>query len=83
MNAINKPFTGSKRIRKSFGRLPEVAPMPNLIDVQRSSYAHFLQMEVHPDKRTHTGLQEVFKSVFPIDDFGGRGRLGCGRRWRS
>ena len=39
MNAINKPFTGSKRIRKSFGRLPEVAPMPNLIDVQRSSYA--------------------------------------------
>ena len=75
MNAINKPFTGSKRIRKSFGRLPEVAPMPNLIDVQRSSYAHFLQMEVHPDKRTHTGLQEVFKSVFPIDDFGGRGRL--------
>jgi DNA-directed RNA polymerase subunit beta len=38
MNAITKTFTGSKRIRKSFGRIPEVAPMPNLIDVQRSSY---------------------------------------------
>jgi DNA-directed RNA polymerase subunit beta len=75
MNAIAKPFRGSKRIRRSFGRLPEVAPMPNLIDVQRSSYAQFLQMDVIPDRRTTTGLQEVFKSVFPIDDFGGRGRL--------
>ncbi|WP_160121180.1 DNA-directed RNA polymerase subunit beta [Rhodovarius lipocyclicus] len=75
MNAISKPFKGSKRIRRSFGRLPEVAPMPNLIDVQRSSYAQFLQMDTPPDKRTPTGLQEVFKSVFPIDDFGGRGRL--------
>ncbi len=75
MNAIAKPFRGSKRIRRSFGRLPEVAPMPNLIDVQRSSYAQFLQMDVLPDRRTTTGLQEVFKSVFPIDDFGGRGRL--------
>jgi len=75
MNAITRSFTGRKRIRKSFGRIPEVAPMPNLIDVQRSSYEAFLQMNVHPDNRTHTGLQEVFKSVFPIDDFAGRGRL--------
>lgn len=75
MNAITKSFTGRKRIRKSFGRLPEVAPMPNLIDVQRASYEAFLQMEVHPDARTNTGLQEVFRSVFPIDDFAGRGRL--------
>jgi DNA-directed RNA polymerase subunit beta len=75
MNAITKSFTGRKRIRKSFGRLPEVAPMPNLIDVQRASYEAFLQMGVDPDARLHAGLQEVFKSVFPIDDFGGRGRL--------
>ena len=75
MNAINKSFTGQKRIRKSFGRIPEVAPMPNLIDVQRSSYEAFLQMNVAPDSRTQTGLQEVFRSVFPIDDFAGRGRL--------
>ncbi len=68
-------FTGKKRIRKSFGRIPEVAPMPNLIEVQRASYEAFLQMNVTPDARTHTGLQEVFKSVFPIDDFAGRGRL--------
>ena len=75
MNAITRSFTGRKRIRRSFGRIPEVAPMPNLIDVQRASYEAFLQMNVKPDNRTHTGLQEVFKGVFPIDDFAGRGRL--------
>ena len=75
MNAISGSFTGRKRIRKSFGRIPEVAQMPNLIDVQRSSYEAFLQMATPHDSRTNTGLQEVFKSVFPIDDFAGRGRL--------
>jgi DNA-directed RNA polymerase subunit beta len=75
MNAITRSFTGRKRIRKSFGRIPEVTPMPNLIDVQRASYEAFLQMIVRPDNRTQSGLQEVFKSVFPIDDFAGRGRL--------
>ncbi len=49
--------------------------MPNLIDVQRASYEGFLQKDTHYDSRTNTGLQEVFKSVFPIDDFAGRGRL--------
>ncbi|QNT77332.1 DNA-directed RNA polymerase subunit beta [Entomobacter blattae] len=75
MNAITKSFTGRKRIRKNFGRIPEIAPMPNLIDVQRASYESFLQMNVSPDSRTRTGLQEVFVSVFPINDFAGRGRL--------
>src|SRR5271156_3636135 len=76
MNGLGKgSFTGRKRIRKSFGRIPEVAPMPNLIDVQRASYDSFLQMHTKPDARTHSGIQEVFKSVFPIDDFAGRGRL--------
>jgi DNA-directed RNA polymerase subunit beta len=75
MNAITQTFTPRKRIRKSFGRIPEVAPMPNLIDVQRSSYEGFLQMHIPYDSRTNTGLQEVFRGVFPIDDFAGRGRL--------
>ncbi|WP_408839603.1 DNA-directed RNA polymerase subunit beta [Acidocella sp.] len=72
---VRGSFTSRKRIRRSFGRIPEVAPMPNLIDVQRASYDSFLQMHVKADARTHSGLQEVFKSVFPIDDFAGRGRL--------
>src|SRR5271167_3774127 len=75
MNAITRSFTGRKRIRKSFGRIPEVVAMPNLIDVQRASYEAFLQMAPPHDSRTNTGLQEVFKSVFPIDDLAGRGRL--------
>ena len=70
-----KSFTGRKRIRKSFGRIPEVAPMPNLIEVQMSSYSHFLQMEVLPEQRKPVGLQEVFRSVFPIKDFSERSQL--------
>jgi DNA-directed RNA polymerase subunit beta len=70
-----KSFTGKKRIRKNFGRIPEVAPMPNLIEVQKSSYDHFLQMDVTPESRASVGLQEVFKSVFPIRDFSDRARL--------
>ncbi len=70
-----KSFTGRKRIRKSFGRIPEVAPMPNLIEVQKSSYDSFLQMDIQPEKRGQFGLQEVFKSVFPIRDFSERAQL--------
>ena len=68
-------YTGRKRIRKSFGRIPTVAPMPNLIEVQKSSYDYFLQMNVAPERRTNLGLQEVFRSVFPIKDFSERGTL--------
>jgi DNA-directed RNA polymerase subunit beta len=68
-------FTGRKRIRKSFGRIPEVAPLPNLIEVQMSSYKAFLQMGVSADQRKTFGLQEVFKSVFPIKDFTERSQL--------
>src|SRR5215204_748700 len=68
-------LSGQKRIRKTFGRIPEVAPMPNLIEVQRSSYDHFLQMGVAAEHRGNVGLQEVFKSVFPIRDFSERAQL--------
>ena len=68
-------FTGRKRIRKDFGRLQCVAEMPNLIEVQKTSYEQFLQRETKPEDRTNTGLQEVFRSVFPIQDFSERGTL--------
>jgi DNA-directed RNA polymerase subunit beta len=68
-------LNGQRRIRKSFGRIPEVAPMPNLIEVQRTSYEHFLQMDVRPEERASVGLQEVFRSVFPIRDFSERAQL--------
>ncbi|MEQ9643389.1 MAG: DNA-directed RNA polymerase subunit beta [Alphaproteobacteria bacterium] len=62
-------FTGRKRIRRSFGRIPEVAAMPNLIEVQKSSYDQFLQIDREEAERDDTGLNGVFKSVFPIKDF--------------
>ncbi len=68
-------FTGRKRIRKEFGRLQSAAAMPNLIEVQKASYDKFLQMDVASGDRTETGLQEVFKSVFPITDFSENGTL--------
>ncbi|WP_404380700.1 DNA-directed RNA polymerase subunit beta [Caenispirillum salinarum] len=68
-----KSFTGRKRVRKDFGRIPSVAPMPNLIEVQKSSYDSFLESGVNG--RTASGLEEVFKSVFPIKDFAGKGEL--------
>ena len=68
-------FTGKKRIRKSFGRIPEAVQMPNLIEVQRSSYEQFLQREVRPGQRIDEGIEAVFKSVFPIKDFNERATL--------
>ncbi len=68
-------FTGRKRVRKDFGRLAAAVEMPNLIEVQKTSYEGFLQRDVPLKKRTDTGLQEVFKSVFPINDFSERGTL--------
>ena len=72
---MTKSFTGRKRIRREFGRIPEISRMPNLIEVQKSSYDHFLQVGVAPEHRADVGLQEVFKSVFPIRDFSDRAEL--------
>jgi DNA-directed RNA polymerase subunit beta len=68
-------FTGKKRIRKSFGRIPEAVQMPNLIEVQRSSYEQFLQREVRSNERRIEGIEAVFRSVFPIKDFNDRATL--------
>ncbi len=68
-------FTGKKRIRKSFGRIPEAVQMPNLIEVQRSSYEQFLQRETRAGDRREEGVEAVFKSVFPIKDFNERAVL--------
>ena len=70
-----KSFTGRKRVRIDFGRIPSAVPMPNLIEMQKTSYDAFLQMDVPSDSRTASGLEEVFRSVFPIKDFSDRGTL--------
>jgi DNA-directed RNA polymerase subunit beta len=60
---------GRKRIRKFFGKIQEVAEMPNLIEVQKASYDQFLMVDEPQGGRLEEGLQAVFKSVFPISDF--------------
>ena len=62
-------FTGRKRVRKFFGHMVEVAEMPNLIEVQKTSYDQFLQVDKPAEGRIDMGLETVFKSVFPISDF--------------
>src|SRR5260370_1230666 len=62
-------FTGRKRVRKFFGKIQEVAEMPNLIEVQKASYDQFLLVKEPGGGRPDEGLQTVFKSVFPISDF--------------
>ncbi|MDR2367949.1 MAG: hypothetical protein LBF58_07570, partial [Deltaproteobacteria bacterium] len=63
------------RIRKNFGKTEHVTEMPNLIEMQRYSYERFLQKDTAPDRRGDFGLQAVFKSVFPIQDFAGLSNL--------
>ncbi len=68
-------FTGRKRVRKTFGSISAATPMPNLIEVQKTSYDQLLQLVVPAAERINNGLQEVFRSVFPIRDFSERGTL--------
>ena len=57
------------RERVSFGKIPAVVDLPNLIEVQRKSYDRFLQKDIPADQREEIGLQEVFSTIFPISDF--------------
>ena len=59
----------TKKIRKSFGKIPLVTSLPNLVEVQKRSYDSFLQLRIDPEKRENKGLHAIFKSVFPIHDY--------------
>src|SRR6201987_4936646 len=67
--AQTQTLKGRRRIRKFFGKIPEIAEMPNLIEVQKASYDQFLLVDEPKGGRPDEGLQAVFKSVFPIADF--------------
>ena len=62
-------FVGQKRLRKFYGKIREVLEMPNLIEVQKSSYDLFLKSGDQPEPTDGDGIQGVFQSVFPIKDF--------------
>ena len=58
-----------KRKRLSYGKIPEIMDLPDLIEVQKSSYEEFLQRNALPEERKDKGLQAVFNEIFPIPDF--------------
>jgi DNA-directed RNA polymerase subunit beta len=64
-----------ERARLDFAKIKTTVQIPNLIDVQKKSYQRFLQMDLLPSEREDTGLQSVFASVFPIQDFRGLSQL--------
>jgi len=72
---MQNQLSGAIRERVDFSRIRTSIPIPNLIEVQKKSYERFLQMDLLPDERDDTGLQSVFKSVFPIQDFRGLSEL--------
>ena len=69
------PDNGASRERVDFSKIKTSIPIPNLIEVQKKSYERFLQMDLLPSERDDTGLESVFKSVFPISDFRGLSQL--------
>ncbi|MGE5664649.1 MAG: DNA-directed RNA polymerase subunit beta, partial [Deltaproteobacteria bacterium] len=61
--------------RVDLSKIDKVLEIPNLIQVQHESYNEFLQLNVPVERRKDTGLQTVFKSIFPIADYNGRAAL--------
>ncbi|MHC4609523.1 MAG: DNA-directed RNA polymerase subunit beta, partial [Planctomycetota bacterium] len=59
------------RTVRSFRKVGDGAEIPNLIEIQTSSYERFLQKEAHPEKRRRIGLEALLREVFPIESYDG------------
>ena len=64
-------FTEKKRVRKDFGKRPQILEVPYMLQIQLASYRQFLQLDVSGEDRTETGLHGAFNSVFPIESYSG------------
>ena len=62
-------FANNPLLRKHFAKVTNIIDIPNLIDIQKTSYKRFLQAELPSQDRKQSGLESVFRSVFPIQDF--------------
>ena len=58
---------GKSNIRKLFGSIKDIAPVPNLIEIQSSSFNDFVQLDYLPEERQLIGLEKVLRDVFPIE----------------
>jgi DNA-directed RNA polymerase subunit beta len=68
-------YTEKKRIRKDFGKRPQILEVPYMLEIQLASYRQFLQTEIAPEQREAAGLHSAFKSVFPITSYSGNVQL--------
>ena len=60
-----------KTVRRSYGKIPEVLDLPDLVEIQRRSYDDFLQRDVKPEERANVGLESVFREMLHAEDFSG------------
>jgi DNA-directed RNA polymerase subunit beta len=54
-------------IRTSFGKIKDIVPVPNLIEIQSSSFNDFVQLDFLPEERQLIGLEKVLRDIFPIE----------------
>src|ERR1700760_1603746 len=75
MSTATYSFTEKKRIRKGFGKRPQVLDVPPLLAIQTDSYREFLQETLAGNQRADRGLHAALKSVFPISSYSGNAAL--------
>ena len=64
-------YSEKKRIRKDFGKQPQVLEVPYLLSIQLDSFKKFIE----PDPEANNGLEAAFRSVFPITAYSGNSEL--------
>ena len=64
---MSKLHMSKNNIRKSFGKIKDIVPVPNLIEIQSTSFNEFAQLDFLPSERKLMGIEKVLRDVFPID----------------
>jgi DNA-directed RNA polymerase subunit beta len=54
---------------RNFGRAREAVKIPDLVAIQKESYERFLQNDTAPTKRKRSGLEGLFREIFPIESY--------------
>ncbi len=68
-------YTEKKRVRKDFGKRPEILGVPFMLQIQLASYRRFLQADKAVEDRNEIGLHGAFNTIFPIISYSGNVEL--------